>query len=197
MRLTIANILTVSRLFIAPIFLAFVLTDTGFGMTVAVVLMIIGSLTDWLDGYLARKYGEESDLGKFLDPLADKVLTSAAFTAFYLDDIMPLWMVLVIVIRDFGVTAMRSVADERGTPLVTSRNAKTKTFVQMVFIVFALALMWLQRVATDPSIAAICSDILSSTATYYAMLFITLLTLWTAIEYVVKNKELFRKVKNA
>ena len=196
MRMTLANILTVSRLFIAPIFLAFVLTDSGFGMTVAVILMVVGAMTDWFDGYLARKYGEESDLGKFLDPLADKVLTSAAFTAFYIEDVMPLWMVIVIVVRDFGVTAMRSVAEERGTHLVTSRNAKAKTFLQMTFIVFALTLMWLIRTAGNVDLKMQCESVLYSSYTYGAMLFITLFTLWTAVEYVVGNRNLFMKVRN-
>ncbi len=194
MRMTIANLLTVSRLFIAPMFLAFILTETAFGMSAAAILFFIGALTDWFDGYLARKYGEESELGKFLDPLADKVLTSTAFVSFYIVDVMPLWMLVVIVLRDFGTTAMRSFAEEKGKPIVTSRNAKVKTFIQMVFISYALFLMWLSKTWTDVAIMKSANNLLYSSSTYYILLGITLFTLWTAVEYVFTNPYLFKRL---
>lgn len=193
MRLTIANILTVSRLFIAPIFLAFILTDNGFGITIAVLLFIVGALTDWFDGYLARKYGEESEQGKFLDPVADKVLTSTAFVAFYIIDVMPLWMLITIVVRDFGTTAMRSVADEKGRPIVTSRNAKVKTFLQMIFIAYALCLMWISKTGNDTVMMNGAHNLLYSPSTYYVLLALTMFTIWTAVEYVIVNKYIFQK----
>lgn len=196
MRMTIANMLTVSRLFIAPMFLAFILTDSAFGMSAAVLLFFVGALTDWFDGYLARKYGEESELGKFLDPLADKVLTSTAFVSLYIVDVMPLWMLVVIVLRDFGTTAMRSVAEEKGKHIVTSRNAKVKTFLQMVFISYALCLMWLSKTWTDAELMEKARAVLYSASTYYLMLGITLFTIWTAVEYVFANPGLFKRSTN-
>jgi len=192
--LTLANILTVSRLFLAPIFLVFCLSDDPTGVTVAVLVFGIAAITDWLDGFSARAYGQVTEQGEFLDPLADKVLTTTAFVAFYMLDIMPLWMVLVIIVRDFGVTAMRSVADQRGTPMRTSWHAKVKTFLQMVVIVFILAVLWWSYNGTvsvwDEMLA---QDLLHSGVTYYPLLVLTLLTLWTAIEYVLANRALFRK----
>jgi CDP-diacylglycerol---glycerol-3-phosphate 3-phosphatidyltransferase len=185
MTFTIANILTLVRFFIAPIFVVCVLADTPLGMHLAVVLFVIGALTDYFDGALARRYGEETEIGVYLDPLADKVLTTAAFTTFYLVDVMPLWMLLVIVIRDFGTTVLRSVASSSGRPLVTSRSAKWKTFLQMCFIVYALVLLWAMHNAPSDVMRSSSSALLHSDVTYASILIITLFTLWTAIQYVV------------
>lgn len=183
MTFTIANILTLVRFFIAPVFVVCVLADTPLGMHLAVVLFVIGALTDYFDGALARKFGEETEIGMYLDPLADKVLTTAAFTTFYLVDIMSLWMLLVIVIRDFGTTVLRSVASSSGHPLVTSRSAKWKTFLQMCFIVYGLLLLWAVHNAPSDSIRTQASALLHAPITYFAILGITLFTLWTAIQY--------------
>ena len=187
MRFTIANLLTVSRIFIAPIVLAFMIADSPSMMTVAVVLFVIGALTDWFDGYLARKYGEETDLGKFLDPLADKVFTSTAFIAFYLVGVMPLWMVIVIVLRDVGTTVMRVVADEKGQPLVTSWHAKVKTFSQMDFISCTLSLMWLGKTLPETFVGIQANKFLYSVPMYAVMLGVTAFTIWTGMEYVMRK----------
>ena len=193
MTLTLANVLTVSRLFLAPIFLVFCLSEDATGITVAVILFAVAAITDWLDGYSARAYGQVTEQGEFLDPLADKVLTTSAFVAFYMLDIMPLWMVLIIIVRDFGVTAMRSIADQRGTPMITSWNAKVKTFIQMVVIVYILGLLWYAYNTGDTVYPTFAHDLLYSNATYIPLLILTLLTLWTAIEYVISNREIFQK----
>ena len=193
MTLTVANILTVSRLFLAPIFLVFALSDDPTGVTVAVILFGVAAITDWLDGFSARAYGQVTEQGEFLDPLADKVLTTSAFVAFYMLDIMPLWMVLVIIVRDFGITAMRSVADQRGTPMKTSWHAKVKTFLQMVVIVYVLGLLWFaQNLPNDQWGAVLPRELLYSNATYIPLLVLTLLTIWTAVEYAWTNRTLFR-----
>ena len=191
MTLTVANILTVSRLFLAPIFLVFALSDDATGVTVAAIIFAV---KDWLDGFSARAYGQVTEQGEFLDPLADKVLTTSAFVAFYMLDIMPLWMVLVIIIRDFGITVMRSVADQRGTPMKTSWHAKVKTFLQMLVIVYVLGLLWWSLNApNDEKYPQLAHDILYSDLTYIPLLVLTLLTMWTAIEYVWTNRSLFRR----
>jgi len=189
---TIANIITLARLFIAPIFLVFALTDTAWAINVAAILFIVGAVSDYFDGLLARKYGEVTELGVYLDPLADKVLTTAAFVVFFVHDIMPLWMVIIIIIRDFGTTALRSLASAEGRPLVTSRSAKVKTFLQMAFIAYALVLMWARHMLGEPA-ASDAYRLLYSTPTYLAILGITLFTLWTAIEYVIDNRSMFHR----
>ncbi len=194
MTLTLANILTVSRLFLAPIFLVLILSDDATGVIASIVIFCIAALTDWLDGFSARAYGQVTEQGEFLDPLADKVLTTSAFVAFYILDIMPLWMVLVIVIRDFGVTAMRIAADQRGTPMKTSWHAKVKTFFQMVVIFYVLGLLWLaQQPSGDEKYPMLAQDLVHSELTSVPLLALTLFTIWTAVEYVLGNRQLFRK----
>jgi len=198
MTLTLANILTVSRLFLAPIFLVLILSDDATGVIASIVIFFVAALTDWLDGFSARAYGQVTEQGEFLDPLADKVLTTSAFVAFYILDIMPLWMVIVIVVRDFGVTAMRIASDQRGTPMKTSWHAKVKTFFQMVVIFYLLLLLLAAAAAPEEGESTLtffwqAGQLLRTAATDLPLLALTVFTLWTAIEYVSSNRQLFRK----
>ncbi len=190
MKFTLANIVTISRLFLAPVFLVCILIDSPTAVTWSVVIYIVAALTDWLDGYLARKFGEVTSHGVFLDPLADKVLTTSAFIALVVHDIVPLWMVVVIIIRDFGVTAMRSIADDRGMTMQTSYAAKVKTFAQMVVIAWALIIFLLHK--QSPSSPEYIY-LLSSDVTGIAMLVVTLLTIYTALHYVIVNRRIFSR----
>jgi len=190
MTFTLANIVTISRLFLAPVFLVCILIDSPTAVTWSVVIYLVAALTDWLDGYLARKFGEVTSHGVFLDPLADKVLTTSAFIALVVHDIVPLWMVVVIIVRDFGVTAMRSIADDRGMAMQTSCAAKVKTFSQMIVIAWALILFWLHK--QSPSSTEYLY-LLSSEVTGVAMLVVTLLTIYTAIHYIIVNRRIFSR----
>ena len=190
-QLTLANILTLSRLFLAPIFLVFALSETPVGVTTAVIIFFIAAVTDWFDGMLARRYGEATEQGAFLDPLADKVLTSSAFVVLYILDIMPLWMLIIIIARDFVTTVMRVLADERGTRMGTSWNAKLKTFLQMVFIAYALTLLWLMHSGWSSDLRGTANDWLFSDVTWVLLLGLTMLTVLTLVEYVVQNRSLF------
>jgi CDP-diacylglycerol--glycerol-3-phosphate 3-phosphatidyltransferase len=190
MTFTLANIVTISRLFLAPVFLVCILIDSPTAVTWSVVIYLVAALTDWLDGYLARKFGEVTSHGVFLDPLADKVLTTSAFIALVVHDIVPLWMVVVIIVRDFGVTAMRSIADDRGMAMQTSYAAKVKTFSQMIIIAWALILFWLHK--QSPSSTEYLY-LLSSEVTGVAMLIVTLLTIYTAIHYIIVNRRIFSR----
>lgn len=190
MTFTLANIVTISRLFLAPVFLVCILIDSPTAVTWSVVIYLVAALTDWLDGYLARKFGEVTSHGVFLDPLADKVLTTSAFIALVVHDIVPLWMVVVIIVRDFSVTAMRSIADDRGMAMQTSYAAKVKTFSQMIVIAWALILFWLHK--QSPSSTEYLY-LLSSEVTGVAMLVVTLLTIYTAIHYIIVNRRIFSR----
>jgi CDP-diacylglycerol--glycerol-3-phosphate 3-phosphatidyltransferase len=190
MTFTLANIVTISRLFLAPVFLVCILIDSPTAVTWSVVIYLVAALTDWLDGYLARKFGEVTSHGVFLDPLADKVLTTSALIALVVHDIVPLWMVVVIIVRDFGVTAMRSIADDRGMAMQTSYAAKVKTFAQMIVIAWALILFWLHK--QSPS-SPDYLYLLSSEVIGVAMLLVTLLTIYTAIHYIIVNRRIFSR----
>jgi CDP-diacylglycerol--glycerol-3-phosphate 3-phosphatidyltransferase len=193
MTFTFANIVTLLRLFLAPIFLLCILADDAALITAGIIIYVVAAWTDWLDGYLARRFGEVTDHGVFLDPLADKVLTTMAFIALFLLDVMPLWMVIVFVVRDFGTTALRSIADDKGTVMQTSYAAKVKTFLQMIFIAYALILHWLARTAGDGGVRFEAAALLYGSSTYIIMVGLTLLTLYTLVMYLFTNRNLFTR----
>ncbi|MBU3699027.1 MAG: CDP-diacylglycerol--glycerol-3-phosphate 3-phosphatidyltransferase [Candidatus Kapabacteria bacterium] len=194
MRFTYANIVTLSRFFMAPIFLIFMLSESPVGTVVALIIFIIAALSDWLDGFLARKYGEVTDHGVFLDPLADKVLTTSAFVALYMLDIMDMWMLVVIVLRDFATTAMRSIADDRGMTMKTSRVAKVKTFLQMVVIIVAVLCVAIQRAApVSLEQWGYASFVLVYGGIWAGLLLVTLLSIYSLIQYIIVNRRLFSR----
>lgn len=145
-------------------------------------------MTDWYDGWHARKYGLESKFGIFIDPLADKILTSAAFIGFYLFGIMPMWMVIVIVARDIIITMLRSYEELKGRTMTTSFIAKTKTFLQMSYIFLILIFVCLFLNAGNSELKNMAEGFLKSDANFYLMLSVTLLTLYTGISYFFELK---------
>ena len=136
--MTLPNQLTLLRILLTPVFVSLLLSSEPSMKLAAMVVFLIATLTDWYDGYFARKYGYITKWGKFLDPLADKILVSAAFFCLVHLDVVRLWMVIIIVIRDFLITGLRSYAMFCGTPVVTSQLAKIKTFLQMAVVYLIL-----------------------------------------------------------
>jgi CDP-diacylglycerol--glycerol-3-phosphate 3-phosphatidyltransferase len=137
----IANLLTISRIVVAPIFLVLIFRDELWCKWTAGVLFGLGAYSDYLDGYLARKYHLYSDLGALLDPLADKVLLLSAFLAFVQMQLAPAWMVLTIMAREFLITGLRQVALSRQVVIAASRAGKHKTVSQIVAISVILAIL--------------------------------------------------------
>ncbi len=107
----------------------------------ALIVFIVACVTDSYDGYYARKYNQVTAEGKFLDPLADKILVSSAFISFSLLGIIEFWMVGLILFRDLFVTGLRMVIEKKGFSMVTSLIAKTKTTVQYIVIIFTLIIL--------------------------------------------------------
>ena len=145
--MVLPNQLTVLRIILTPVFFFLFLVDDGVLRQISLVIFIIAAITDWYDGWLARKFNYITNWGKFLDPLADKILTSAAFLAFVLLHVLDLWMVLVIIIRDFLITLLRVYADYKKESFSTSRSAKWKTFIQMIYIYYLLFAFTLYKVS--------------------------------------------------
>lgn len=137
--LNLPNLLTVLRVFSVPFFVYFLLGESQLFRLIAFFLFLVASVTDLIDGYLARRWKQVTELGKFLDPLADKALVLGAFITFiFLSDQIQLWMVLCIIGRDMLITVLRYLAIKRGRSLITSRLGKVKTFFQMFSIVVIL-----------------------------------------------------------
>ncbi len=163
------NQLTVLRIILTPIFLVLFLAEDPTLKQISLVVYFIAAITDWYDGWLARKFNYITAWGKFLDPLADKILTSAAFIAFVLLDVLDLWMVLVIVIRDFLITGLRALAEYRKQYFTTSYLAKWKTMLQMIFINYLLVIYILGTVTyLDGNYRYIFEILLNQKLIYFA-----------------------------
>jgi len=154
MALNLPNTLTLSRIFLVPLLVVVLLTPPWalakaqeiFGLAglvtwlrewreiIAVAIFLVAASTDWLDGYLARKRDQITDLGKLLDPIADKLLTISAFIALVELRLAPAWMIVVIVGREFAVSGMRSIAAVKGSIIAASSWGKLKTASQIVAI---------------------------------------------------------------
>lgn len=139
--MNLPNSLSVTRIFLVPLLVVVLLTKFEGRMILGVRKELVGaaifglaSLTDWLDGYLARRRGQITALGQFIDPLADKLLTIAAFISLVQMDLAPAWMVAIIIGREFAVTALRALAHARGQTMPASPLGKIKMAAQVVAI---------------------------------------------------------------
>lgn len=138
--MNIANKITLIRIFIPFVFLPTLMSDLPYGKTIALVLFALASVSDWLDGYLARKLNITSDFGSLIDPLADKILISSALICFIIliPDIVKPWYVVVIISRDFLVTGLRLLAAKKNTVMAAEALGKHKTAWQMIVIISTL-----------------------------------------------------------
>lgn len=189
------NQLTVLRIILTPVFLFLFLADDPLQKQISLIVFFIAAITDWYDGWLARKFNYITNWGKFLDPLADKILTSTAFYAFVAIGMLDLWMVNVIVIRDFLITGLRVYAEFKKNSFTTSKSAQWKTFMQMIFLYFLLFVYIAKTVEFISSGNEYIFDILLNRKfIYFTMLAITLFTLYTGISYLIKNRWLIKRL---
>lgn len=185
--MNLPNKITVSRILLIPVFMVFMLVDFGMGnVTVAGtemktghliggLIFIIASITDWLDGYIARKNGLVTNMGKFLDPLADKLLVSAAFIILVELGTAPSWIVIIIISREFAVTGLRLILAGGGEVVAANQLGKIKTVAQILAIVFLL----LNNIFFE-SINIPFGEIML----YIALIF----TVWSGADYFYKNR---------
>lgn len=188
--MTLPNQLSILRMLLAPVFLFLFLSENLFLRKLSLAVFFIAVMTDWYDGWHARKYGQITRFGIFLDPLADKILTSAAFIGFYFLKIMPLWMVIVTVTRDLVITFLRSYQEYNGKTMKTSFPAKTKTFIQMTYIFIIMILVFLLSSDIDEEYKIHITNFLNSEINYFLMLLIAIFTLYTGILYFFEKNNL-------
>ena len=163
--MTTASKITLARVALIPVFMLLLLL--GFNW-IALVVFAVASLTDFVDGYIARHYNQVSDFGKFLDPLADKLLVTAAMLVFVQWNRMPSWVVMIVLAREFAVSGLRMVAASGGKVLAAGWSGKIKTFATMVglCVMMAFSAKWLDWTVT---------------------VVIAVTTLYSGIEYFVEN----------
>ncbi|WP_074364480.1 CDP-diacylglycerol--glycerol-3-phosphate 3-phosphatidyltransferase, partial [Clostridium sp. N3C] len=137
--MNLANKLTIIRIFLVPIFLIFIaVKDIPYGAVIATFIFILASLTDKLDGYIARTRNQVTRFGKLMDPLADKMLVTAALVSLVEYGIIPAWMVVIIIAREFAVSGLRTISAAEGLVISASNWGKIKTVIQIVAIISAL-----------------------------------------------------------
>jgi len=139
------NCLTALRIALTPIFLLLLFADTWYWKSLAFVVFSAASLTDLYDGKLARAGNQETPLGRFLDPLADKILVTSALVALALNKMVNFWIVLPIVGRDILITGIRLYGLSRGKQMVTTRLAKWKTVAQLITVLFILLVIGVEE----------------------------------------------------
>jgi CDP-diacylglycerol--glycerol-3-phosphate 3-phosphatidyltransferase len=139
--MNLPNKLTLGRLVLTAFFVAFLSSSTHWGEVAALILFVLASVTDWLDGHLARKLNQMTNFGKLMDPLADKVLVASALICLIPLGALPAWAVIVIITREFLITGLRQLAAGQGVILPADPLGKHKTAWQLITILFFLILL--------------------------------------------------------
>lgn len=174
MPMTTANKLTIARVVLIPVFLVVLYWGFPGSRYVALGVFILASLTDLLDGYIARHYNQVSDFGKFMDPLADKCLVMAALCWFVEEGTMVGWVLAVVLLREFAVSGMRLVAVEKGRVIAAGWSGKVKTASTMVCICLILF-------GIPNGLNLVCQGVILVT------------TVYSGIEYFAKNADVFKE----
>lgn len=165
-----ANKLTMFRIVLIPVFLIVLYLGFPGSRYVALAIFIVASVTDFVDGYIARSREQVTDFGKFMDPLADKALVIAAMLWFVEGGLMPAWALLIVIVREFAVTALRLIAVDNGRVVAAGKSGKVKTVATMLGII----IMFLP---VPQIIRTICIAV------------ILLTTVYSGAEYFVKNRD--------
>jgi CDP-diacylglycerol--glycerol-3-phosphate 3-phosphatidyltransferase len=152
---TLANIVTALRILLAPVFFFLLVQEQWWSYLGALVLFVIAAVSDFVDGVLARRFGEVSEIGIFLDPLADKILVLSALFGFVWLGLVPLVMVIVVAARDIIATVLRIWRLSEGGQVVPTRLAKWKTFAQMGFVTAVLLVLVLSETTTPLALIAV------------------------------------------
>ena len=137
--MTTANMITLARMALIPIFMYCAISDGAQGNWIALALFAFASLTDGIDGYIARKYNQITDFGKLVDPLADKLLVMSALLILLEQGVLPSWACILILAREFIVSSLRSIAASKGVVLAASWWGKVKTVSQLICVMYLLA----------------------------------------------------------
>lgn len=170
--MTTATKITFLRVLMIPLFMVFMYMsggEAGVWMLLALVLFAVASLTDFVDGQIARKYNQVSDFGKFLDPLADKLLVISAMCMFTEWDVMPAWALMIVLTREFAVTGLRLIAVQKGTVIAAGWSGKVKTASTMIGLCAMMAV---------PGIAWL---------NWTVIIVIIITTLYSGVEYFIQN----------
>lgn len=180
--MNLANKLTLLRVVLVPIFMAFLLVDNTACQIMALTVFVVASLTDMLDGKIARKYNQITTFGKFADPLADKMLTTAAFLVFMQRGIVDSWAIMLILVREFAVSGVRLAAAGEGNVIAASFFGKFKTVAQMAAIIITII------ITNIPVLEQSVSYTVSAALVWISVVF----TVLSGVDYLIKNAHLLK-----
>lgn len=174
-----ANKITLLRVALIPVFMILMLLNQPTTRIAALLIFIIAGVTDHIDGYVARKYNQITDFGKFMDPLADKIMVTSAMMILVAWGRMPSWAAIIIIAREFAVSGLRLVAAAKGDIIAAGFSGKVKTTVSIVAICFMIT-DGVHDFVLIPGVMNV--DILG----YWLMIIVTV---WSGIEYFVRNRK--------
>jgi CDP-diacylglycerol--glycerol-3-phosphate 3-phosphatidyltransferase len=190
--MNLANKLTLIRILLVPLFLLFIARKgITYGSFIATFIFILASLTDKLDGYIARTRNQVTNFGKFMDPLADKLLVTAALISLVELQVVPAWAAVVIIAREFAVSGLRSIAASQGRVIAASWWGKVKTVIQIIAIILLLLQINIQD-AKLTKIFEIDNPYLKSFFGYapnIMLMVAVVITLMSGYDYFKKNKD--------
>lgn len=193
--MSIPNSLTIFRIILTPVFVILLFAESSFLKQISLVVYIVAALTDWYDGWVARRYGYVSRWGQFLDPLADKILALAALFSFVYLNLIDGWMVWIIVIRDLFITTLRSYAEWNNKAIVTSKTAQAKTFGEFIVIYYILILYVGSNVPiVREDFKTLIETLMHPQVLFGMMLLVTISTIGTGVMYLFDNRKLIRKL---
>jgi CDP-diacylglycerol--glycerol-3-phosphate 3-phosphatidyltransferase len=150
--MNLPNTITLFRLILTAVFCVAASAEGVVGYAIALAAFVLGAISDWLDGYLARKMGLVTSLGKLLDPLADKILVCSGFVYLSSEGLCPVWVTALIICREFLVTGIRQIAVEEGEVIAADNLGKWKTTFQLIFIITALVYLTFESVDSTNSL---------------------------------------------
>ena len=187
--LNLPNQLTLSRVVISPLFMTLLLIENVWCRYGALVLFVIGSITDMLDGWLARRNGQMTKFGKFMDPVADKLLIALALISFVALRLAPTWAVMMIIAREILVMGQRTLVAYRGEMMESSFLSKVKTFCQMLYTSCVVMILCWRDTLTAAGKAATEQQLVTAASGLDTLLLLALaLTLYSGLDYIVKNR---------
>jgi CDP-diacylglycerol--glycerol-3-phosphate 3-phosphatidyltransferase len=193
--MSIPNSLTALRILLTPVFVILLFNEDSFWKQIALLVYIVAALTDWYDGWVARKYGYISRWGQFFDPLADKILSLAALFSFAYLNLIDVWMVWIIVVRDIIITSLRSYAEWTDRPIVTSKSAQAKTFGEYIVIYYILVLYVAGSVSfIKQDFRSLLDSLMHPQVLFGMLLLVTISTIGTGIMYLFDNRKLLQEL---
>jgi CDP-diacylglycerol--glycerol-3-phosphate 3-phosphatidyltransferase len=189
------NQLTVLRIILTPFVVFFLLGSGDYFSEIALVIYIIAALTDWYDGWLAKKFNYFTNWGKVWDPIADKILTAGTMISLIVLNVFNPFPVILILLRDLFMTGFRSYAEHVHKPFPTSRYAKVKTFIEMVYLNYVLISYLLMNSTMLPDdVKAFFSLLHNKEVVDWGLIIVAIITIHSAYIYVKDNIHLFKDV---